>query len=126
MDNREWFADVDWERCLFFKVGQRGMEDARIPPGASVLVDPQGEIEDGDVVLLELFGVTKLAWVKRNGRNWKFIFSKKPGDGVRCSQKDFYNGDLRIIGKVVSYITKPKSGSRYEEQSQGNKRGEKA
>jgi len=114
MGNREWFTDVDWERYLLFKVGSKGMEDARIPPGASIFVDPKGKIEDGDVVLFELFGITKLAWIKRYGKDWHFAFSKERGDGVCCSQDDFDDGDLRIIGKVVSYMTKPKSGACYK------------
>lgn len=118
MGNREWFTDVDWERCLFFKVGQRGMEDARIPPGASIFVDPQGEIENGDVVLLELFGVTKLAWIKRDGKDWHFAFSKERGDGVCCSQDDFDNGDVKVIGKAVSFMAKPKNGTKTKRRNE--------
>ena len=105
---------TDMDKRLFAVVIEGdSMENARIPDKSVVVINPAEEIYDGDIVLIA-FGITTQIAIK-------WIFFKRDGSielraadpaypPLIFTEEDVENDMVRILGKVMCVINKPKRG----------------
>lgn len=101
-----------------FVVSVKGdsMEEAGLPDGANVCVNPAAEVHDGDAALVKYGdnGDVAIKWVyfHRNGsielRSSSLRYPPKIFTREDLQEEDFY---FKIIGKVMLSIGKPKRGA---------------
>lgn len=87
------------------------MEEADIPDGAQVLVNPLGEAANGDAVIAEYFGDVMIKWIywdRDGGGELRSASTKYPPR--RFSRDDINNGNFVYLGKVCFAGNKPKKG----------------
>lgn len=92
------------------------MEEAGLPDGANVCVNPAAEVHDGDAALVKYGdnGDVAIKWVyfHRNGsielRSSSLRYPPKIFTREDLQEEDFY---FKIIGKVMLSIGKPKRGA---------------
>lgn len=88
------------------------MEEAGIPDGCQVLVNPIAEADNGDVIIAELDGDWMVKWIYWNrhcdGGELRSASLKYPVK--RFTKEDVETGRFRYIGKVCRGMTIPKKG----------------
>ena len=95
------------------KVEGESMEDADIPSGCEVAVNPEADIYNGDPVLI-CFGsksewaIKWIYWDKDGGAEFKSASPQYPY--LSFTKDDVEKGWCRIIGKIMKTIVSPKKG----------------
>lgn len=87
------------------------MEEAAIPDGSQILVNPMLEANDGDVVVAEYFGDVMLKWLywhRDGGGELRSSSTKYPARSF--TREDVDNGNFVYLGKVCHVLNKPRRG----------------
>lgn len=94
------------------RISGDSMEEAGIPDGCQVLVNPIAEADNGDVIIAELDGDWMVKWIYWNrhcdGGELRSASLKYPVK--RFTKEDVETGRFRYIGKVCRGMTIPKKG----------------
>jgi repressor LexA len=95
------------------KVEGDSMEAAGINDGAIVAINPEAEIYDGDVVLVA-FGIMRQVAVKwiyfRRDGSIELRSANSAYQPLIFSKEDIEQDMVRVLGKVVCVVNKPKRG----------------
>ena len=94
------------------RISGDSMEEADIPDGCQVLVNPIAEADNGDVIIAELDDDWMVKWIYWNrhcdGGELRSASLKYPVK--RFTKEDVETGRFRYIGKVCRGMTIPKKG----------------
>ncbi len=93
-----YFDPLSWQDCFLLKVKGDSMINARIYDGDLVVVRPEKNAEDGEIVVAIIEGETTVKRLKRT--NGSFLL-KPENDSYSIIDKPF-----EIIGKVVGIVRK--------------------
>ncbi|WOL39616.1 LexA family transcriptional regulator (plasmid) [Pyramidobacter sp. YE332] len=100
------------ESPFIVRISGDSMEEAGIPDGCQVLVNPIAEADNGDVIIAELDGDWMVKWIYWNrhcdGGELRSASLKYPVK--RFTKEDVETGRFRYIGKVCRGMTIPKKG----------------
>lgn len=101
------------ESPFIVRINGDSMEEADIPDGCQVLVNPIAEADNGDVVIAELDGDWMVKWVYWNrhcdGGELRSASLKYPVK--KFTKEDVETGRFRYIGKVCKSMTTPQKGA---------------
>lgn len=100
------------ESPFIVRINGDSMEEADIPDGCQVLVNPIAEAGDGDVIIAELDGDWMVKWIYWNrhceGGELRSASLKYPVK--KFTKEDVETGRFRYIGKVCRGMTIPRKG----------------
>lgn len=101
------------ESPFIVRINGDSMEEAGIPDGCQVLVNPIAEAGDGDVIIAELDGDWMVKWIYWNrhcdGGELRSASLKYPVK--KFTREDVETGRFRYIGKVCRGMTIPRKGA---------------
>ncbi len=100
------------ESPFIVRISGDSMEEAGIPDGCQVLVNPIAEADNGDVVIAELDGDWMVKWIywNRHGDGGELRSASLKYPVKRFTKEDVESGRFRYIGKVCRGMTIPKKG----------------
>ncbi|MEO0096254.1 MAG: transcriptional repressor LexA [candidate division WOR-3 bacterium] len=93
-----YFNPLSWQDCFLLKVKGDSMVNAHIYDGDLVVVRPDKNAEDGDIIVANLEGETTIKRLRRINGN--FVL-KPENDNYPTIEKEF-----EIIGKVIGVVRK--------------------
>ncbi|OON89735.1 LexA family protein [Pyramidobacter sp. C12-8] len=100
------------ESPFIVRISGDSMEEAGIPDGCQVLVNPIAEADNGDVIIAELDGDWMVKWIYWNrhcdGGELRSASLKYPVK--RFTKEDVETGRFRYVGKVCRGMTIPRKG----------------
>lgn len=94
------------------RISGDSMEEADIPDGCQVLVNPIAEADNGDVIIAELDGDWMVKWIywNRHGDGGELRPASLKYPVKKFTREDVETGRFRYIGKVCRGMTIPKKG----------------
>lgn len=93
-----YFNPLNWQGCFLLKVKGDSMVNARIYDGDMVVVKPNREASDGEIIVANVEGETTVKRLKKLGGN----FALKPEN----ESYPMLTRPFEIIGKVIGVIRK--------------------
>jgi SOS-response transcriptional repressor LexA len=110
---QDWLGPIGEHKPFIISVEGDSMEEANIPAGSKIAINPEAEIYNGDPALV-CFGIRNewaVKWVYWQRDGGLELRSASPNYPPRYfTKEDIDNGWCRIIGKVMRSVLTPKKG----------------